>query len=172
MGNSLCLLSPSPGREHLCITLSISTSLAPILVQCELVFGKSHRGHLVTLSGTLELSWARMIMQREDFRTLWDFNRLPLGRFSGLVFQQHACIHALSVAQGNISELFCVSFHGFINNSRVREVSGISVLKQHWRHKTLLITSYKDIRNNTNSTLQINSAQHSNTSYINEVYWI
>lgn len=64
VGSSLCLLPPLPGGEHLCMTLSISTSLAPILVECELAFGKSQRGHLVTLSGTLELRRPRMMMQK------------------------------------------------------------------------------------------------------------
>lgn len=64
-GSCLLPLHPSLGGEHLCITLSISTGLAPILVECELAFGKSQRGHLVTLSGTQELHWAQMRAQTE-----------------------------------------------------------------------------------------------------------
>lgn len=146
VGNSLCLLSPSPGGEHLCMTLSISTSLAPILVECERVFGKSQRGHLVTLSGTLEPRRARMITHKGKIpRPSGTSIGFHLGDFLfSFSSSMHASIHALT---GELSFL-----HGFINGGRVRKVSVLLNFNQKWRDKTALITvqpfweSHKDIR--------------------------
>lgn len=149
VGSSLCLLPPSPGGEHLCMTLSISTSLAPILVECELAFGKSQRGHLVTLSGTLELRRPRMMMQKGTIPEASGISKgFHLGDFLGSFSSSlHPSRHSRRL-RGTLF-FFC---HGFINSGRVGKVSILWVLKQKWRDKTLLITvqpfwePHKDIR--------------------------
>lgn len=96
---------PELWGEHLCYTLSISTSLAPILVGCELVFRKkSQQCHLVTLSRILELHRVGMKMQRARFLGLSGvWTDLLLGDFLFFepVVQWHAAIHAVLGAQGD-----------------------------------------------------------------------
>lgn len=118
------------------MTLSISTSLAPILVECEVAFGKSQRGHLVTLSGTLELRRARMMMQKGTIPGASGISKgFHLGDFLGsFSSSMHPSMH-LQHLRGTLS-FFC---HGFINSGRVKKVSILSVLKQKGRDKTLLI---------------------------------
>lgn len=50
--------------EHLCFMLSISTSLAPILVPCKFELEKLQQCHLATLSRVLELHSIWIMIQR------------------------------------------------------------------------------------------------------------
>ena len=118
-------LLPQPGGEHLCYTLSISTSLAAILVGCELVFEKPQQCHLVTLTEILELHLVGIVMQSAHFlRPLGLSIGFLLGDFLFFmpIVQRHAAIHTLTGAQGDPNSV-TVSLDDFIKNGRVGEVS-------------------------------------------------
>lgn len=133
---------PSLGGEHLWITLSISASLAPILVECELVFVKSQGGHLVTLSGRCELRWAQMITPTGKILGPTGISTaFHLGDLVGLFpSSMPASMHSWWLRGRQRSFGSLMSFHGFVTGGRVREVSVPLVLRQQWRHRSLLIT--------------------------------
>lgn len=125
---TLCI-SPWPGGEHLCYTLSISTSLAPILVWCELV----RKIPAVPFGDTFQDTWIASCWNSNAESSFSRPSGVSIGFLLGdflsfmPIVQRHAAIHTLT--HGDPNSVF-VSLDDFIKSGGGREVSVCPCLEE------------------------------------------